>query len=113
MVRPRKPRIRPWESVTLTRHTLYPQKLALTYPISCSRSVGIVRSLTKAMELVIWYKKCICLRNCAIIQKFPGSIHEEVVHLSFFNLPNPANHTMTLRLTQPLTEMNTRNLPGR
>jgi hypothetical protein len=31
---------------------LYPQKLALTSPTSGSRSVGIVRSRTKATELV-------------------------------------------------------------
>jgi hypothetical protein len=32
------------------RNTLYSQKLALTSPISGSRSVGIVRSRTKATE---------------------------------------------------------------
>jgi hypothetical protein len=30
----------------------------------------------------------------------------------FLNLPNPSSRTMTLRSTQPLTEMSTRNLPG-
>jgi hypothetical protein len=30
------------------RYTLYPRKLALTSPTSCGRSVGIVRSPTKA-----------------------------------------------------------------
>jgi hypothetical protein len=30
----------------------------------------------------------------------------------FFNLPNPSNCTMALGSIQPLTEMNTRNLPG-
>jgi hypothetical protein len=29
----------------------------------------------------------------------------------FFNLPNPSSRTMALGLTQPLTEMSTRNLP--
>jgi hypothetical protein len=33
------------------RGTLYPQKLALTWPTSGGRSVGIVRSRTQAMEL--------------------------------------------------------------
>jgi hypothetical protein len=33
------------------RDTPYPQKLALTSPTSGSRSVGIVRSRTKATEL--------------------------------------------------------------
>jgi hypothetical protein len=37
----------------LPRGTLYPQKLALTSPTSGGRSVVIVRSRTKAMELVI------------------------------------------------------------
>jgi hypothetical protein len=34
------------------RDTLYPQKLALTSPTSGGRSVGIVRSRTKATEFV-------------------------------------------------------------
>jgi hypothetical protein len=34
---------------------LCPQKLALTLPTSCGRSVGIVRSKTKATEFVAWY----------------------------------------------------------
>jgi hypothetical protein len=32
------------------RDSLYPQKLALTLPTSCGRSVGIVRSRTKTTE---------------------------------------------------------------
>jgi hypothetical protein len=32
--------------------------------------------------------------------------------VDFFNLPNPSSCTMALGSTQPLTEMNTRNLPG-
>jgi hypothetical protein len=30
----------------------------------------------------------------------------------FFNLPNPSRRIMALGLTQPLTEMSTRNIPG-
>jgi hypothetical protein len=30
----------------------------------------------------------------------------------FFNVPNPSSCTTALGLTQPLTEMNTRNVPG-
>jgi hypothetical protein len=33
--------------------------------------------------------------------------------VDFFNLPNPSNRTMTLGSTEPLTEMSTKNLPGR
>jgi hypothetical protein len=32
--------------------------------------------------------------------------------LDFFNLPNPSSRTMALGSTQPLTEMNSTNLPG-
>jgi hypothetical protein len=32
--------------------------------------------------------------------------------VDFFNLPNPSSRTKVMRLTQPLTEMSTRNLPG-
>jgi hypothetical protein len=39
-----------------------------------------------------------------------GSSRDEVDF--FFNLPNPSSHTMALGLTQSLTEMSTRNLPG-
>jgi hypothetical protein len=34
---------------------LYPQKLALTFPTGGGRSVGIVRSRTKAMEFLVSY----------------------------------------------------------
>jgi hypothetical protein len=32
--------------------------------------------------------------------------------VNFFNLSNPSSHTMALGLTQPLTEISIRNLPG-
>jgi hypothetical protein len=43
-----------------TRHTLYPQKLALTSPISGGRSVVIVRLRTKATEFSLVYQLCHC-----------------------------------------------------
>jgi hypothetical protein len=51
--RSRKPRLRP-QGIRRTDHAtpLYPQELALTSPTSGGRSVGIVRSRTKATELV-------------------------------------------------------------
>jgi hypothetical protein len=39
-----------------------------------------------------------------------GSTPDEVI--GFFNWPNPSSRTMAQGLTQPLTEMSTRNLPG-
>jgi hypothetical protein len=38
----------------------------------------------------------------------PVRVPDEV---DFFNLPSPSIRTMALGLTQPLTEMSTRNLP--
>jgi hypothetical protein len=43
-------------------------------------------------------------------RKVAGSIPDVTVF--FFNWPNPSSRTMALGLTQPLTEMNIRNLPG-
>jgi hypothetical protein len=40
---------------------------------------------------------------------FADSIPDEVI--GFFNRPNPSSNTMALGLTQPLTEISTRNLP--
>ena len=58
--------------------------------------------------------------TCSVVQlyllnyfpslKVAGPIPDELI--GFFNLPNPSSRTMALRLTQPLTEMSTRNLPG-
>jgi hypothetical protein len=45
-----------------------------------------------------------------MLQKVAGSIPDEVTEF-FFNLPNSSSRTMSLWLTQPLTEMSTRHLP--
>jgi hypothetical protein len=50
------------------------------------------------------------LINPVINLKVMGSIPDEVI--GFFNWPKPSSRTMALGLTQPLTEMSTRNLPG-
>jgi hypothetical protein len=49
------------------------------------------------------------LRHCATNQNFVGSIPDGVTGI--FHLHNPAGRTMVLGSTQPLTEMNTRNIP--
>jgi hypothetical protein len=49
------------------------------------------------------------LRHYATSRKVEVSIHDEVI--AFLNLPNPSSRTMALGLTQPLTEMSTKNLP--
>jgi hypothetical protein len=50
------------------------------------------------------------LRYNATSRKAAGSIPDEVI--GFFNSPNLSNRVMALWLTQRLTEMSTRNLPG-
>jgi hypothetical protein len=52
----------------------------------------------------------IWLRHYATSRKIAGSIPVEFT--GFFNWPNPSSSTMALESTQPLTEMNTSNLPG-
>jgi hypothetical protein len=55
-----------------------------------------------------------CLRiyllDYATSRKVAGSIPDEVCGI--FSWPNPSIRTMALWSTEPLTEMNTRNLPG-
>ena len=47
------------------------------------------------------------LRHCATSRKAAGSIPEGVIGI--FQWHNPSGRTMALELTQPLTEMSTRN----
>jgi hypothetical protein len=48
-------------------------------------------------------------RHYATVGRSLVRIPDEV---DLFNLPNPSSRTMAQGLTQPLTEMSTRNLPG-
>jgi hypothetical protein len=48
------------------------------------------------------------LRHCATSHKVTGSIPDGVTEI--FHLHNTSGRTMTLGLTQPLTEMSTRNI---
>jgi hypothetical protein len=59
-----------------------------------------------------YYYYCYCswLSHYATSRKVAGSIPDEVI--GFFNRPNPSRRIIALGSTQPLTEMNTRNLPG-
>jgi hypothetical protein len=50
------------------------------------------------------------VRHYATSREVTGSIPDEVIW--FFNWPVLSSRTMALELTQPLTEMSTRNLPG-
>jgi hypothetical protein len=70
--------------------TLYPQTLALTSPTSDCRSIGIIRSLNKATELVIEMalrkrkeRERACVRMCVRERKREGTnllfLHLEIV----------------------------------
>jgi hypothetical protein len=65
----------------LPRCTLYPQKLATTSPRSGGRTVGIVRSRTQTMELML-----ICYINIFII--YPTSRKLNKILLFLFNTQN-------------------------
>jgi hypothetical protein len=54
-----------------------------------------------------WYS---WLRNFVTSRKVAGSIPNRVI--GFFHWHNPSGRTMALGLTQPLTEMSTRNVSG-
>jgi hypothetical protein len=47
-----------------------------------------------------------------MLQAGTSRVRVQMRCIFFFNLPNPSSRTMTLRSTQPLTEMSTRDLPG-
>jgi hypothetical protein len=51
---------------------------------------------------------CSSLRHCATNLKVAGSIPSDVIGI--FHWRNPPSRTMALGLTQPLTEMSTRNI---
>jgi hypothetical protein len=63
--------------------------------------------------VAFWYnggiRYCSWLSHYATRRKVAGSIPDEVIEI--FNRPNPSSRTMALGSTQPLTKMNTRNLP--
>ena len=48
------------------------------------------------------------LKHCATSQKVMGSIPDGVIRI--FHWHNPSGRTMALGLTQPLTEISTRNI---
>ena len=56
-------------------------------------------------------RRCSWLRHCATSRKVAGSIPDGVIGI--FHLHNPSGRTMALGSTQPLTEMNTRNISWR
>jgi hypothetical protein len=73
------------------------------FEVRCHSEIWHLSTKTKGHVVSCW------LRHYATSQKVAVSIPNEVT--GFFNLPNSSSLTMVLGLTQPLTEMSTRNLP--
>ena len=72
----------------------------------CSRYISCVFLL---LILYIWSTRWRSwLRHCATSRKVAGSIPDCVI--GFFHWHNPSGRTLALGLTQPLTEMSTRNV---
>ena len=70
--------------------------------LSCTENLSSVTSINGGTRWCSW------LRHCVTSQKVAGSIPDGVI--AIFHLHNPSGRTMTLGLTQPLTEMGTRNI---
>jgi hypothetical protein len=63
----------------------------------------------KPVQFIPWgMRQRSWLRHCATSRKVAGSIPDGVI--GFFHWPNPSGHTVALGLTQPLTEMSTRDI---
>jgi hypothetical protein len=60
------------------------------------------------MDIIWGHAVAQWLRHCSTNQKVAGSIPDGVIGI--FHLHNPSGDTMVLGSTQPLTEMNTRNI---
>jgi hypothetical protein len=97
-------KLKPW---TNPMTTTIEQKITDETPECVSLSTNIFlksHSMDGGMRYRSW------LGHYPTSRKVAGSIPDEVT--GFFNWPNSSSRTMTLRLSQPLTEMSTRNLPG-
>jgi len=85
--------------------------IQLLLPVRCSLStllsdchILLCISAWKAIVVLNWRS---WLRHCATSRKVAGSISDVV---GIFHWHNPSGHTMPLGLTQPPTEISTRNI---
>ena len=106
-----------------TIEKLKDKKLApITYPQVCSAHIhryvqmvyvtaqksshtSTLSGLTAWLRGTRWHGR---LRHCAASRKVAGSIPDSVIGI--FQRHNPSGRTLTVGLTQPLTEMSTRNI---
>jgi len=73
---------------------LYPQKLALTSPTGGSRSVGIVRSRTKATKFSLVLVTYNTLSECGLLWKLSQDCNSPDVRLFCFPFPVSLQHTI-------------------
>jgi len=81
-----------------------------TDDVKCPAYVSRTRAWTEfSSYMYLWWGTWLCgwLRHCATSWKVAGSIPDSV---GIFHWLNPSGHTMALGLTQPRTEMSTRNI---
>ena len=77
-------------------------------PQGLSRPVMGLLYLYNAYGEAIICLSSICFRHCPTSRMIAGSIPDGVIGI--FHWHNPSGRTMVLGLTQPLTEMSTRNI---
>jgi hypothetical protein len=87
----------------MSKRHYYPKTLKKQEQDREARTIKIFIIYTHNLSLSI---TVLARSNTGIV----GSNPDEVIWLS--NWPNPSSRIMALGSTQPLTEMNTRNLPG-
>jgi hypothetical protein len=78
--------------------------------VSPKRCYPPTRPFIDGSTALCWILAAFIFVSYATRRKVAGSIPDEVT--GCFNWPNPSSRTMALESTQPLTELNTRNLPG-
>jgi hypothetical protein len=97
--------------IVVTMVTFDPWLLWLRRCVWCSSLWGIFLSCFCSNTSIqtgarCWWRSW--LRHCATRRKVAGSIPDDVTGI--FHWHNPSGRTMALGLTQPLTEMSTRNI---
>jgi hypothetical protein len=77
------------------------------FPNKCTnKQCKFILKLLRHVGTRCWWRSW--LRHCATNRKVAGWIPSGVIGV--FHRHNPSGRTMALRLTQPLTEMSTRNI---
>jgi len=85
--------------------------LLLAFSTAAATTIIIIITITTTTTTAVTTggtRWCSWLKHCAISRKVGGSIPDGVIRI--FHLHNRSGRTMALGLTQPLTEISTRNI---